>query len=209
MASTAIKIGPADQGRSMTLEEFRDAEEEEGYRYELARGVLEVSEVPDDLHKQVVCNLMRIIARYDFDHPGLILNFGGGSEHRLWIPEMISGRNPDLGIVFRGTPPDDRGRRQPSLVAEVVSVGGEQRDYDTKRPEYLIFGIREYWIIDPRQRRMTVLIRRDEPGTATWSEKMFRDAELIGSELLPGLSGRVSELWIDTDLIEPESVRVN
>ena len=41
-------IGLADRGRAMTLEEFLEAEETEGYRYELARGVLEVSEVPDD-----------------------------------------------------------------------------------------------------------------------------------------------------------------
>jgi hypothetical protein len=34
----AIFIGPADHGRKMTLEEFMEAEVEEGYRYELARG---------------------------------------------------------------------------------------------------------------------------------------------------------------------------
>ena len=47
MSTLATRIGPADHGRAMTLEEFRDAEEEEGYRYELARGVLEVTEVPE------------------------------------------------------------------------------------------------------------------------------------------------------------------
>ena len=40
---TPTRISLADQGRRMTLQEFMDAEEEEGYRYELARGVLEVS----------------------------------------------------------------------------------------------------------------------------------------------------------------------
>ena len=48
MATTTIRIGPADHGRTMTLEEFREADEEPGYRYELARGVLEVTEVPND-----------------------------------------------------------------------------------------------------------------------------------------------------------------
>jgi len=45
MATTTLRIGPADQGRAMTLDEFLDAEEEPGYCYELARGVLEVTEV--------------------------------------------------------------------------------------------------------------------------------------------------------------------
>ena len=52
-----LRIGLADHGRTMTLEEFREAEELEGYIYELARGVLEVSEVPNDPHGVVVCNL--------------------------------------------------------------------------------------------------------------------------------------------------------
>ena len=56
---TPLRIGPADQGRTMTLEEFREAEETGGYRYELARGVLEVTEVPNDPHGVVVCNLYR------------------------------------------------------------------------------------------------------------------------------------------------------
>jgi hypothetical protein len=48
MATTVaapLRLGLADHGRKMTLEEFREADEENGYRYELARGVLEVSEV--------------------------------------------------------------------------------------------------------------------------------------------------------------------
>jgi len=48
MASTAIRIGPADHGRAMTWQQFQDAEEEPGYLYELVRGVLEVTEVPGD-----------------------------------------------------------------------------------------------------------------------------------------------------------------
>ena len=55
--STPLRIGPSDQGRTMTLQEFLEAEEEEGYRYELARGVLEVTEVPNDPHGVTVSNL--------------------------------------------------------------------------------------------------------------------------------------------------------
>jgi hypothetical protein len=52
MATLALtkRIGPADSGRLMTLDEFREAEVEGGYRYELARRILEVSEVPSDPH---------------------------------------------------------------------------------------------------------------------------------------------------------------
>jgi Uma2 family endonuclease len=83
MATTTavrLRIGPADHGRTMTLEEFLDAEEEEGYRYELARGVLEVTNVPNDPHGMVVCNLYDAFSRYRREHPGVIWRYGGGSE---------------------------------------------------------------------------------------------------------------------------------
>ena len=115
MATVAppLRIGPADHGRMMTLEEFREAEELDGYRYELARGVLEVTEVPNDPHGVVVCNLYRAVSRYDQQHPGVILRYGGGNEFRFWLPHMISSRHPDLGVVLLGAPKDWRGRRVP------------------------------------------------------------------------------------------------
>src|SRR5262249_53000644 len=137
--ATPTRIGPADHGRAMTIEEFREAEEEEGYRYELARGVLEVTEVPSDPHGQIVSNILRALARHDQAPPGLTLRYGGAGEFRLWLPGMISGRNPDVAVVLRGTPRDQRGRRPPALAIEVVSEGGETRDYETKRQEYLVY----------------------------------------------------------------------
>ena len=83
MATITTRIGPADHGRKMTKEEFLDAEEEPGYRYELARGILEMTHVPGPTHGQVVGNLYQVVANYRLAHPGVILNFGGGNEFRL------------------------------------------------------------------------------------------------------------------------------
>lgn len=205
MATTHIRIGPADHGRRMTLEEFREAEEGPGYRYELARGVLEVTEVPNDPHGQIVSNLYGLLFRYKSSHAGVILRIGGGSEFRLWIPELVSGRNPDAALVLHGTPKDERGRRRPAWVAEVVSKRGEVRDYQTKREEYLVHGVREYWIVDPARRQVTVLTRLEAEGTPTWAERVFRDDGPIVSPLLPGLEGRVADLWADAELDADET----
>lgn len=174
----------------MSLREFREAEEEEGYRYELAEGVLEVTEVSGPDHRRVVRNLFRAIARFDAAHPGVIETYGGGSEFRLWIPAQASGRNPDLGVVLEGALPDDQGRTQPALVGEVVSKSSRVRDYETKRREYFLYGVAEYWIIDPFIRRITVLTR----GTGDWNEQTARDEQIIPSRLLPGLDSRVADL---------------
>jgi Uma2 family endonuclease len=197
MATVAapLRIGPADHGRTMTLEEFLEAEAVEGYRYELARGVLEVNQVPNDPHRQVVTNLYTAVARYHLAHKRVILSFGGGSEFQFVLPGLTSGRNPDLGVVLRGAAKDRRGRRLPVLAAEVISRGSIQRDYETKRAEYLAYGLLEYWIVDPMERRVTVLTRRGD----AWVEAVFRDDQVIGSLVLPGFATTVAELWIDLE----------
>jgi Uma2 family endonuclease len=200
--TTPLRIGPTDHGRQMTLQEFLEAEEEEGYRYELARGVLEVTEVPNDPHGVTVSNLYIGVARYHLDHPGRIYRFGGGNEFRFWLPGMVSGRNPDLGVVLRGAPKDFRGRRFPSLAAEVVSRGSIHRDYVEKREEYLAYGLLEYWIVDPIKRQVTVLTRRGD----LWDEQVVRDDQVIPSLVLPGFLTTVNELWptIEEDEEAPE-----
>src|SRR5687767_3782265 len=50
MSRTAIQIGPADNGRRMSLSEFEHAEAREGFRYELGRGVVIVVDVPNFSH---------------------------------------------------------------------------------------------------------------------------------------------------------------
>ena len=90
MATTRIQIGPADHGRQMTLDEFREAEEEPGYRYELARGVLEVTEVPKTRTGRSSSNLVQAIGRVLRPrHPGVIrlLRQRAGR-----IPALVAGR---------------------------------------------------------------------------------------------------------------------
>jgi len=192
MANVTLRIGPADHGRAMSLEEFRAAEEKEGYRYELAEGTLEVTEVPGPVHRRVVSKLYRLIARYDQEHPDTIECFGGGSEFRLWIPlgSKGSGRNPDLGVVLEGTLPDEDGRTQPVLVAEVVSESSRGRDNQKKPREYLAFGIQEYWIVDPRLRQVSVPVR----SQGAWTEQVLRDEQRISSGVVEGLNCRVADL---------------
>jgi Uma2 family endonuclease len=205
--TTPLRISPADNGRVMSLEEFREAEVEDGYRYELARGMLEVSEVPNDPHGHVVCNLYRAVVRYELENPHIVSRFGGGSEFRLWIPALISGRNPDVAVALRNTPRDERGRRPPSLAFEVVSEASEarERDYVTKRVEYLAYGLSEYWIVDPERKCVTVLIR-DGDG---WVEQVYRDDQQARSLVLPGFVVSVCDLWIDVEDDQPDSETAN
>ncbi len=200
MVTTRVQIGPADHGRRMTLDEFLDAEELGGYRYELARGILEVTHVPNRRHGQVVSNLYRAFFIYSLARGDALVRIGGGSEVRFFIPEFESGRNPDVAVVLRGTPADARGDQPPGLAVEVVSKGGEDRDYVIKAEEYLALGLKEYWIVDPSKKRVTVKIREaDAQGRASWRETVARGMDRIPSEVLPGLEATVESLWADVE----------
>jgi Uma2 family endonuclease len=193
MATVTIRVGPSDHGRAMSLEEFEEAEEEPGYKYEVARGVLEVTQVPDEPHAFYVCYLYGAIERYRLAHPGVILLYGGGSEYRLWLPEMNSGRHPDVAVTLRNTPKGHRGFRPPALVFEIVSEGAEAhaRDYVAKREEYLRFGIREYWIVDPQAQTILVLLRDGD----SWVERAYSKGQSAEGLVLPGFVVPLADIW--------------
>src|SRR5262249_35723268 len=99
-ASAALRIGPADKGRRMTLEEFIEADWEDGWPYELARGVVDVTEVPGPSHGRIVRRLAALFIEYEKQHPGVITYGAGGGECRMRLPGMISDRHPDQAIYL-------------------------------------------------------------------------------------------------------------
>ncbi|MEO6807683.1 MAG: Uma2 family endonuclease [Isosphaeraceae bacterium] len=194
MATATFLMSPATRGRSLTMDEYLDADYVEGYRYELAQGVLEVTKIPKGRpHGRIVWFFTLRLADYHRDHPEIIDFFGGAGEYHLVLPTMVSGRNPDVAVTLVGTPKDADGERPPSLAIEVVSPGkrARERDYITKRQEYLAYGLREYWIVDPVARRVTVLVRNGD----AWTERVFHDGQTASGLVLPGFAVPVAEIW--------------
>ena len=200
MATITTRLGPLDHGRRMTLDEFLEAEGEEGYRYELSRGVVEVTNVPGSRHRQVITNLYDSAAGWKQVHPGIVLGYGGGSEFRFSIPGYASGRHPDFAVVLRPDPGSRDKDPKPVLAAEVVSARSGHRDYVLKREEYLAYEILEYWIVDFIAHRFTLLIREGD----IWREQILENDQIIPSVVLPGLTTTVADLWRDLDFYEDD-----
>ncbi|MCS6960203.1 MAG: Uma2 family endonuclease [Pseudanabaenaceae cyanobacterium SKYGB_i_bin29] len=51
--------------------------------------------------------------------------------------------------------------RYPLLVVEVVSPSTQNIDYRTKRSEYAVRDIPEYWLVDPLDNKISVLVNTD------------------------------------------------
>jgi Uma2 family endonuclease len=72
----------------------------------------------------------------------------------------------------------------PLLVVEVVSPSTQTDDYRSKRSEYGLLEISEYWIVDPIAQKVTLCILDHEFYDST----EFRADDLITSPTFPNLS---------------------
>src|SRR5437016_4756454 len=147
MNQTLIKIGPADHGKRMSLEEFDEAEGAEGFLYELSRGVITVVHVPDPGHAYQVDELRGQLYAYRMQHPGIIRMIAAGSDCKILLSHEESERHPDIAIYKTDRPQGKDVWMQwvPQIVIEVVSPSSAHRDYEEKPAEYLRFGVSEYW----------------------------------------------------------------
>ncbi|NEP13988.1 MAG: Uma2 family endonuclease [Symploca sp. SIO2C1] len=66
----------------------------------------------------------------------------------------------------------------PLLVVEVVSESTRTTDYRSKRVEYNLLGIREYWIVDPLKKQVLVL---------HWVDDLYEETVFVGNELIESI----------------------
>jgi Uma2 family endonuclease len=184
MTAQTIKIGPADHGRRMSLADFEYAEVQEGRLYELGRGVIIVSDVPNPRHFVQLNAIRRQFSAYDVAHPGRIHGIAGGAECKILLAALESERHPDLAVYK--TPPPSGGEDAwaswiPEIVIEIISPGSEERDYVEKREEYLLFGVREYWIVNAERQEILVLRR----SAGRWIERILHASDTYRALILP------------------------
>jgi Uma2 family endonuclease len=186
------RVGPEHQGLPMDYAEFIRADFQEGWLYELARGIVIVTRVPGIHHGMIVLRVARLFFAFHLAHPEVIKYQASGSDCRLRFAAMKSDRHPDQAVYLHPYPKgtDLWERWMPDIAVEVVSARGEERDYVTKRQEYLAAGIREYWILDPLARRLMVLINLGE----SWHQTLIDEDSTYETALLPGLVVNVGDL---------------
>ena len=156
---------------------------------EFTDGRLEVLPMPTDRHQ--------VIVRFLFLALFPLVREGGGTvlfaPLRLRIREGKF-REPDLLLVHDAK--DARRRndywRGADWVAEVVSPDGPARDTVTKRRDYAEARIPEYWIVNPIDETVTVLVL---DGDAYAEHGVFRRGERARSPGLDGLSVSVAEVF--------------
>ena len=175
-----------------TVDEYLQADLPEGQRYELVDGVVEMTPIQGPLHDHSLSVLCESLYAYRRNRPEAFDHIS--QRAGVAIPTTATVREPDLA-VYRGwaNGPSDWTRWKdlpPIWVAEVISPGQQRRDYEEKRRDYRLAGVREYWIIDRQARRVTVLVR----GDSDWAETVFAEGEEARSTCLPEFRVAVARL---------------
>jgi Uma2 family endonuclease len=153
-----LYLTPADQGRRLSLEEFESADAQEGYRYELIRGKLEVFPFPELPHEWLRHDLRDVLDEYTRQHPETINELFGPAQ--VIVPDQqegVTALETDLAC-YRDFPLDlsyDEVHWRdvsPMVVVEVISAECADKDLTRNVPLYLqVPTVCEYWIVDPRK----------------------------------------------------------
>jgi Uma2 family endonuclease len=172
-----------------TVEEYYQLPED-GNRYELVDGRLELLSSPTTTHQRISqkiehllidsCEEQYIILDAPID---VIL-----SEHET--------RQPDILMIHRSRAHIIEERAivgPPDLVIEILSPFSARRDRIMKRESYAAFGVPEYWIVDPANLAVEqyVLV---EPGHPYELLQVFERDDTLRSERIPCVGFQVEEV---------------
>ena len=108
------------------------------------------------------------------------------SPHRAVQPDLLFIAQDRIGIIQRVI------QGPADLVAEVVSLGGRNRDRIEKRDLYEQHGVKEYWLIDPESETVEVFYL--EASRYVLAARRAR-SETAASRLLPGFQVPVDDLF--------------
>ena len=142
-----------------SFEEYLQHDLDPDNRYELVDGKLELMNPPTFRHI-FICDFIRDALKAEINLlqlPWLATREGG--IRTGWRKSRIA----DVYVVEKQQVIDSLDESgvlstPPLLVVEVVSPESIKRDYRYKRSEYAAIGINEYWIVDPTEQQVTLLV---------------------------------------------------
>ena len=181
-------------GRRMTLEEFQYANPVPEARTELVDGRMIVREPPKTRHGHVTVRVLRALIRHlDASYAtereaGLLLSNDAGMLLRRH-PDTV--RAADIAYFVATRAPEDLdcwAVTAPDLVVEIRPPTDRPGYLQRKVADWLTFGCQQVWVVDAKQRTVTV----HEPHRVTC---LAATDQLDGRALFPGFTLPVATLF--------------
>jgi Uma2 family endonuclease len=175
-----------------SVEEYLSLTDSTNCFVEYTGGKIEVLPMPTLVHQRILVYLFMHLKEF-VDARGLGEVLPCVLRVRLSTDKF---REPDIIFLRRENKQQAHNRYwdKADLVVEIVSDDHESRDRDhvKKRKDYADAGIPEYWIVDPQQRRVSVLALE---GSEYATHGEFTVGQTATSKLLPGFSVDVATVF--------------
>jgi Uma2 family endonuclease len=157
---------------------------DETERYEIIDGEAYMLATPSRLHQEISGNFFYAVRSFLEGKPCKI--YAAPFSVRLFPAEDQSDETvvePDITVVCDSSKLDDRGcNGAPDLVIEITSPSSTRHDWIVKFNKYREAGVREYWIVDPEERVVSVYVLRDGQYMAV----NYDDTAAVTITVLPG-----------------------
>lgn len=149
----------------------------EGTRAELYDGEMVYMEAPSVTHQSLLFELLLLFGTYQKSNGGKCRTFMAPCG--VHLSDECNYLEPDLLIVCPKEENENRIQTNgiygaPDFVLEIVSPSSKYNDYYKKTGRYSEYGVREYWIVDPEKKRITVnyFEGRNEPTIYTFEDSV-------------------------------------
>jgi Uma2 family endonuclease len=164
---------------------------EDGRRYQLIEGDLDVTPAPSATHQRVSRNLEFFLTEHIRRHRlGAIFD---APIDVLFAPDTVV--QPDIVFITRErlSVVTERGvEGPPDLVVEILSPKTRRIDRTVKMRVYARFGVRECWLVDPEALSFEIF---KLSGGAYLLAQAASGKETASSELFPGLTLALDQIF--------------
>ena len=180
---------PLPQKKTYTIEDIYALPE--GQRAELIDGQMYMMAPPMRLHQKLITEFVSAIHQYIKNHKGdcevypapfaVFLN----EDNRNYV-------EPDISVVCDKSKLTENGcNGAPDWIIEITSPSNPQNDYGLKLFKYRTAGVREYWIVNPQKKTVTVYDFETEKKSNQYNFEddvpvcIYEDLSINISDLLP------------------------
>lgn len=145
---------PLPQKRLTTIDEYEALPE--NIRAEVFDGQIQYMASPSQTHQEISRELLFVLTDYLKRKNGVCKTYAAPFDVKL-NDRPLTIVQPDLMIICDKNKLDGkRCNGAPDFIIEIVSPGNPSDDYIKKLYYYKKYGVREYWIVDPSRRIVTV-----------------------------------------------------
>ena len=182
-------------GKKVSYDEFMAIYEKSNLRMEFINGEIFLLASPGINHQEISGRLHLIFAEYLKDKACKVFfapfdvhfNKNGFKEPDVMQPDLLIACDTENTVNEKG-----RYMGTPSLVVEILSPSTKSKDMVDKLNTYMLSGVREYWIVDPKEKIILLYGFKDCEIDEFYN---FKIPDILKSYFFEGLEADLAKIF--------------